>query len=247
MTFHGESFGAVGLEASRHVVISYAVRVKPVFESGAPTAVSEQPSIPHALQRRHLVVARASTGLHRKVGIRPYGERQNVEVRARVGRHAEALRRCELVARVEGRRVAHDAALIRKDLLAAGGERVELIGIGRRLQRIDIRRQGIELFVAVAASDGDGIGGFGPRGGVENIGRNESIVARKVVRALVERGVAHEVSDGPLLLETRVIQIVPVFYADQIRHLDGIKQIGSMASDNACGHRLMSGNKLVIC
>jgi hypothetical protein len=39
---------------------------------------------------------------------------------------------------------------------------------------------------------------------------------------LIERGVSHEIHDGALLLKTRMVQIPPVFYADQVWYLDGI-------------------------
>src|SRR5579859_2997591 len=100
MAFHRERLWAVRLETSRHVVVAHAIRVEPVFEGRAPTAVSEHSSVPHTLERRNFVVAGASASLHRKVGIGPYGEGQNVEACGRVSRHAEAVRRSQLVARI---------------------------------------------------------------------------------------------------------------------------------------------------
>src|SRR5215472_7245038 len=119
MTFHCEGLRAVGLEARWEVVVPNSIWVEPILEACAPAAVSEHASIPNALERRDLVIAGASASLHGEAGIRSHGDRQDIEFSGRVRRDDEAFRRCEFVAGIEWRRVAHDATLILKDLLAA--------------------------------------------------------------------------------------------------------------------------------
>jgi hypothetical protein len=41
-------------------------------------------------------------------------------------------------------------ALLLEDSLAALSERVELVRVGRRLQRVEVERQRVKLFVAVS-------------------------------------------------------------------------------------------------
>lgn len=62
----------------------------------------------------------------------------------------EALRWSEFVAGVERWRVASDAALLLEDLLAVAGAVVERIRVSWRLERVEVKGQCVELFVAVA-------------------------------------------------------------------------------------------------
>jgi hypothetical protein len=73
----------------------------------------------------------------------------------------ESRSRRQLVISVKRRRVASPAAFLTEDLLATHGLTVELVRVWRRLERINVKRQGIELLIAVSASEGDRVSGFG--------------------------------------------------------------------------------------
>ena len=133
-----------------------------------------------------------------------------------------------------------------EDLFAARCCGVELVGVGRGLERIDVERESVELLVAVAASDGDGISGVGQFLEVGNVGGNEAVEAGESVRALVEGGVAHEIDDGVLLLQAGAIEIVTVRDADQVGHLNGLEKTCAMAGDDAGRNRSHQGANLLV-
>ena len=68
------------------------------------------------------------------------------------------------------------AAFPLEDLLATNRERAKLIWVGGWLEGINVQRQGVQLFVAVAPSDSDGVGGIRQLIPITKIGWNEAVV-----------------------------------------------------------------------
>src|SRR5689334_4512002 len=86
-----------------------------------------------------------------------------------IRRNFESSSRCEFVACVQRRRVARAAACFFEHLLTARGLLVWTIRIGRRLQRIYVQRECVEMFVPVS----------GPQFGIERFPvRRESTAQR---------------------------------------------------------------------
>src|SRR5580700_2819395 len=102
-------------------------------------------------------------------------------------RNSESLRRRQLVVGVEWRRVASGTAFPLKYLLPALRESVEPVRIRRRPERVNVESQRIKLLIAVARL----------RAG-EASGGDEITVAGKQLRILIERRIAHQVSDRAL-------------------------------------------------
>src|SRR5437764_4719200 len=105
-------------------------------------------------------------------------------------RDCESIRRSQFVAGVKRRSMATGASFALKHFLSAPGQCVKLVRIRRRLERIDIQRQRIKLLVAIAR----------PRGWVRQLAeifsaRDELAIAAKQLSILIERRVAHQVSD----------------------------------------------------
>ena len=65
----------------------------------------------------------------------------------------EAVGGGQFVVGVKRRGVTSRTALTLEDLLAACSDGVEPVGVGRRLERVDVEGQGVELLVAVASVD----------------------------------------------------------------------------------------------
>jgi hypothetical protein len=80
MALYSKCLDSVRLEPGGHVVISHAVGVEPIFETGAPAVVAEHAPIPCAFDGRHFVVAGSSPGSHRKVWIRSNRSGEEIEV-----------------------------------------------------------------------------------------------------------------------------------------------------------------------
>src|SRR5260370_23374584 len=135
-------------------------------------------------------------------------------------RHCEALSRRQFVVGVERGRMAHDAALPLENLLSSLSKSVELVRV-RRLKRVDVETQGVKLLIAVTVRLSEGRTQLvGARQRLKVCGgRNESLVAGQVVRALVQRRVAHHVHNAAILLESRPVEIMAIFNANQVRYL----------------------------
>lgn len=110
----------------------------------------KRPAVPYAFQRRDFVVARTAPRLQRQIRVGADRLRQDVVLSLVLFGNGEAIRRRQLVTGVKRRRVTPGAALLLEDFLATMGERVELIRVGRRLQRIEVERQRVKLLVAVS-------------------------------------------------------------------------------------------------
>ena len=128
-----------------------------------------------------------------------------------IGRHDEAFGGSELVVGVERRRVAGVASFAPEDLLAARGCGVELVGVWRGFERIDIEGRTVKLFGCRCRGlpTAMRISRVGQFLEVGDVGKYEPIEAGETVRALVEGGVAHEIDDGALLLESGAIEMMP--------------------------------------
>jgi hypothetical protein len=66
-----------------------------------------------------------------------------------------------------------------------------------------------------------------------NISRYESRITGQQVCALVHGAVSHEVGDVAMALEAGVIEIAPVFDANQVGHLHRQERIGALAKARA--------------
>lgn len=82
-----------------------------------------------------------------------------------------------------------------KNLLAAHGQCVELVGIRRRLEGIDVKREGVKLGVAVAATDLFGVRGFGEFREIPEVRWYETVEVGNIVAALIQRSVTHHVDN----------------------------------------------------
>jgi hypothetical protein len=231
VTFYSVGRFAIRFEASWRVILVEAVRVEPIFQSGAPPTVTEHVAVLDALERRHFVVTGASPGLESEVGVGANGDGQYLILRAGVGRDREAFCGGEFVVGIERRRVTGGASFAREDLLAARRRCVEFVRVWRWLEGIEVERECIELLVAVAASDVRGL-----RQGLKigYVSRDEAVEAGERIPTLIESGIAHEIDDGVLLLQTGSIKIMTVPDADQIRYLDRLEQTPTMAGGDSC-------------
>jgi len=113
-----------------------------------------------------------------------------------------------------------------EDLLPACGRSIKIVRIWRRLERVDVKRQGVKLLVAIPSmSHKTGAGGISQCFEVRKVRRNESVVAGKIVAPLVHCCVAHQINNGAVLLKSRAVKIMKVFDADHVGHLDGVERI----------------------
>src|SRR5262249_59608615 len=127
----------------RTMCVSGSPLIKPVFKRTAPAAMPEHIAIPQALERRHLVVTGAASGLESQVGIGAHAHRQDVVLFEMVLRHVETLDRSQSIVGVQRRSVAVSTALAVKDFPALLGKSIELVRVRRRLQRVDVKRKGV--------------------------------------------------------------------------------------------------------
>src|SRR5215813_7455318 len=164
MAFHRVCLSSVRLEPTRNVVAARAARVKPVFECGTPTAMPEHIAIPHPLQRGHFVVARAAPSLESETRVGSDRNRQNVILLFCSRWRREAFSRGQLVIGIERWRVARWAALAREHLLSACGNGVKLVRVEGRLEGVNIKRQSIELLIAISR-----LSEFSERGGIGRV------------------------------------------------------------------------------
>src|SRR5215510_1448492 len=144
----------------------------------------------------------------------------------------EALSGRQLVIRVERRRVAYGAAFLYKHFLTARSQAIELVRVRRRLERVNVERQSVELLVAVPVASrrvGQGSEVTGRR--------NESAVAGQIRGALIQRGVTHQVRNRTMPYHGSMIKVLSLAYADQIRNLRRIKRTRSLAGDHARRNR----------
>jgi hypothetical protein len=148
--------------------------------------------------------------------------------------------RRQLVIRIQRRGMARGAPFALENLLATPGDVVKLVRVRRRLRRIDVKRQRVKLFIAVAAAV------FRVRKLIEG-GRpdgNETRIAGPIVGALIERRVAHQVNNRVLTLQSRGVQVAPIFYTDQIGNVRRIKGRRAMPGQHAGRNPVMKGGNL---
>src|SRR5262245_28471534 len=147
-------------------------------------------------------------------------------------RNGEAIRRSQLVVGVERRRVTHRAAFALENLLSALSQRVEFVWIGRRLERIDVKSQGVKLFITIAAQ----CRSVWQLLEAWSVSRNEPIVVGNAVTAIkypsIHRGVTHQVPDRAVGLKTGAVKIAPVFHTDQVWNLSWMKQVRPVTGKN---------------
>src|SRR4051794_40404651 len=139
--------------------------------------------------------------------------------------------------------MALGAALSLKDHLSTAGGRIEAVWIGRRLQRVHEERKGVELFVTVTRNRGSPwLWEFIQLWATH---RDKTIEAREKVDARVQRRVTHQVRNGPVKLQSRVIQILPILYADQIRHLNRIERTRAMPRNDTRGDYFVNRGQIL--
>jgi hypothetical protein len=119
----------------------------------------------------------------------------DVVLGARVLGNGEAGGGGEPVVGVEGRCMAAVAAFAGEEFFTADCAVVELVGIGWGLEGIDIEGEGVELLVAVAAADFDGVRRVGELLEFRDIGGDEAVEAGEHVTTLIERSVAHHIDE----------------------------------------------------
>src|SRR5689334_20323067 len=102
-----------------------------------------RPAIPETAQGRHLVVARAASGLKGQSRIRTDRNIENVISPKVLRRNLEPTHREQLVIRVQGRWVTASATFVFEDPLSGLSDRIEAVRIRRWLQRIQIESESI--------------------------------------------------------------------------------------------------------
>lgn len=73
-----------------------------------------------------------------------------------------------------------------EDLLATRGGSVELVGVGRRFERMEIERECVELFITIASAHRNGVSGVGLLLEVRNVSGDKSIEAWEAIGALIQ-------------------------------------------------------------
>ena len=198
MAFDG---AGADMESLRDVVVVEAGGIEPLFESGGLAGVAEASAGPGAAQRGNFVEAGAAAGGQGERGIgADCGIHDGIGAAEVVG-DFEATDGVELVVGVERRGVADGTALFFEYLLAALGVVIELVGVRRRLERLDVEGEGVELLVAVASAF------FGAEGGGAGT-RLEVTVVRQCVETFVDNGVAHDVADAAVADQAGGIEVV---------------------------------------
>ena len=157
-------------------------------------------------------------------------------------RWCKTLRGCQLVVRVKRRSVARAAPCTPEYGLLCLSRRIKLVWIRRRPEGINVHRQGVQLFIAVAALD-------------EEVLRIRQILevrevswVRKTVKigdrvaTLIQRCIAHEVDNSAMLLESRAIEITPTFDANKIRYLRRVEDTCAMACYYASWYHIVTGS-----
>src|SRR5262249_26413969 len=69
--------------------------------------------------------------------------------------------------------------------------------------------------------------------------------AREKVDAPIQRRVPHQVRNGPMKLQSRMIQIFPILYTDQIRRLNRIERTRAMPRNDARGHYFVNRGQIL--
>ncbi len=120
------------------------------------------------------------------------------------------------------------AALALENLLTVCRDGVKFVGVGRRLQRVKKKRQCVELLIEIARTR------TRVRESLEvNSLRNKVAIPRQAFHILVERRVAHQVGDRPLLHQARVIKVFSVPKANKIGYLNRIEEVTATAGHHA--------------
>src|SRR5258707_11865809 len=114
-------------------------------------------------------------------------------------RKLESLSERQLIVRVERRSMTSGAARLIKDFLPVSGKLAKLVGIGRRLERIQKEGQSVKLLVAVSAQ------ARGWREFAVLRGRDPRAITSPHVHSLIQRSVAHEVAGSSMTLQASVI------------------------------------------
>src|SRR5215471_2522674 len=188
--------------------------------------------VPYAFERGHLVVASALPGLHRQAWICTDRDWQYVVLLLVVFRDCEAFHGCQFVVGIERRRVAARASLPAEDLLSACGQRVELVRIRGRAQRVKIKCQREELFITVAFT----VFRWVPRN------RYESVEGGKSVNAKDRSGVTHHITGAAMLHQTCPIKIFSIGQADQVAHHRRITRAGTVSGDDSRRYGVVESN-----
>src|SRR5262245_8680416 len=155
-------------------------------------------------------------------------------------RHLESIDRCQFVVCIKWRGVATGTAFVLKNFLPLLSPAIQLIGILRWRQRVNIERQSVELLITVAP--------LCVRRGLSvkvPCRRNKAVVACQVVRTLIKGGVTHQVHYRALELETSVVEILSFSEADQIGDLCRIKRRGTVSRENARRNGVVPTNNLI--
>src|SRR5262249_32216540 len=133
---------------------------------------------------------------------------------------------------IETRRIVKRLGWSAGTLSTASGS-IEAVWIRRRPQGVDEERKGVELFVTISPN----------RGSVRlwkfvelwATHRDKSVEVRASVDSVVQRRLPHHIRNGPVKLQTRVIQIFPILHADKIRRLNRIKRTRAMPGNHTRG------------
>src|SRR5580704_3290466 len=121
----------VSFETRRNISRIETGGVKPIFESGGRTIMAEGATIPHTLQRRHLVIPRPFMRIECVSRVKADLGGDNVSP---ASWKFKSLHRHELVIGVERRCVATGALQLFEQKSPAGSRSIEMIRIRRRAE-----------------------------------------------------------------------------------------------------------------
>jgi hypothetical protein len=161
---------------------------------------------PDAFERRHFVESGASARFECEIWVGADADVQNVVSFAKVIGDFESKRGRQLIVRIQRRGVAVNAALLLEDDLPLACVLVEFVRIRRRLQRIDVKSQRLELLIAISSSF------FGTKRRCTWL---EIAKVCESIEPLVEDRVTHKIADRAISDETCCIKILAILNADE--------------------------------
>ena len=122
--------------------------------------------------------------------------------------------------------MAGGAAFVFEDLLTALGGLVKLVGVGRRLERLDVERERVELLVAITGAL------FATEPGASG-SRLKVAIVRQRIEAFVDCCVAHDVADSAVADQAGGVEIFYIGNADEGWHAHGVQRARALAGERS--------------
>ena len=116
------------------------------------------------------------------------------------------------------------ASLSLEHLLPSPRKRTQAVRIWRGLQGVKKQRERVQLLITIAVQR---VRSRIPAA-IERRGRTEITIMCEVAGALIDSGVAHQVLDSTVKLESGTVQILAITDPDQIRYLNRVQKGSSV-------------------